>query len=128
MDGALVSEWQRCRAWIEAALKRTGFYDIEDIEKAVASGEMIFWPGEHGAAVTEFVTYPNGKALNVFAGGGDTNESLQEFVDRFEPCFVTWAKASDCRWVIGYGRKGWEKVLKASGYDLLWCVMKKNIQ
>lgn len=88
---------------------------------------MVFWPGQHGAAVTEFITYPNGKALNVFAGGGDSNASLQEFIETFEPSLVTWAKATDCRWIIGYGRPGWERVLKARGYSTIWSVMKKEM-
>lgn len=121
------SEWARCRDWIKAALVRTNFYDIEDIEGAISAGQMIFWPGKHGAAVTEFITYPNGKALNVFAGGGDHNASLQEFIDVFEPSLAAWAKASDCRWIIGYGRPGWDRILKKRGYSTMWSVMKKDI-
>lgn len=119
--------WARCKNWIASALTRTGFYDIEDIERAIDVGDMVFWPGEHGAAVTEFITYPNGKALNVFAGGGDSNASLQEFIDVFEPSLSAWAEASDCRWIIGYGRPGWERVLKQRGYSTIWSVMKKDI-
>lgn len=88
---------------------------------------MTFWAGRHAAAVTEFITYPNGKALNVFAGGGDENESLKEFLEVFEPSFRAWAKASDCRWVIGYGRPGWDRVMKRLGYGTLWTVMCKEI-
>lgn len=122
-----LEDWLRCKGWIEAAVTRNGFYNIEDIEAALASGDMFFWPGEHAAAVTEFITYPNGKALNVFAGGGESNASLQEFIEKFEPSLAEWAKATDCRWIIGYGRPGWERILKKRGYQHMWSVMKKDI-
>ena len=120
-------EWDRCKGWIETAIARTGFYGIEDIEREIEAGRMTFWPGAHGAAVTEFIAYPGGKALNVFAGGGAGNESLTEFIEVFEPCLSAWAKASDCRWIIGYGRPGWERVLNKRGYSTLWSVMRKEI-
>lgn len=120
-------EWARCRDWIKAAVTRNGFYEIQDIETAIESGQMAFWPGAHAAAVTEFITYPNGKALNVFAGGGDSNASLQEFIEKFEPALSAFAKASDCRWIIGYGRPGWDRILKRRGYSTIWSVMKKDI-
>ena len=47
--------WTRCRPLIEAALDRGGDpYAIEDIERLLASGEALFWPGRKCAAVTEF--------------------------------------------------------------------------
>lgn len=120
-------DWERCKGWIESALAQTGFYEIEDIERQVNEGRMVFWPGRHGAAVTEFITYPNGKALNVFAGGGDSNASLQEFIEDFEPALCAWAKSTDCKWIIGYGRPGWERPLKSRGYSVMWSVMRKEI-
>jgi len=119
--------WIRCRPWIEAAVKRTPFYDISDVEDRLEAGEFVFWPGERAAAITEFITYPNGKALNVFAGGGETNASLQEFLEAFEPSLVAWAKANDCRWIIGFGRPGWDRLLKPHGYEPMWHVLSKEV-
>jgi hypothetical protein len=122
-----LGEWRRCKPWIEAAIKRTPFYDIEDVEQRVEAGEYCFWPGQNAAAITEFITYPNGKALNVFAGGGESNASLLEFLEEFEPAMCAWAKANDCRWVIGFGRPGWGPLLNPRGYRALWHVMSKEV-
>jgi len=64
----LHEDWARCREWIRAAVEPTGLYQIGDVEQAIASGEMHFWPGKHCAAVTEFIFYPNckhGSCLNL---------------------------------------------------------------
>lgn len=109
-------------------MKRTPFYDIEDVEARVEAGEFTFWPGKNAAAITEFITYPNGKALNVFAGGGESNACLVEFLEEFEPAMCEWAKANECRWVLGFGRPGWEPLLKPHGYSVMWHVLAKEIQ
>lgn len=84
---------------------------------------MHFWPAEKCAAVTEFLEFPTGKVLNVFAGGGD----LIELTKHLEPCFLTWAKVAGCKQIIGYGRPGWERVCKRMGYKHLWTVMAKDV-
>ena len=124
----LTEDWARCRSWIENALTLCGMYDIEDVERAIEEGRMHFWPGEHCAAVTEIILYPNGKALNVFAGGGETDGgALAELTQKMEPAFLAWARTNDCRWILGFGRKGWERVCAKMGYRHLWSVMAKDV-
>jgi hypothetical protein len=121
-------DWTRCREWIREAVEPTGFYQVEDVEKAIASGAMHFWAGRDCAAVTEFVFYPSCKALNVFAGGGTKGKALRELTTEMEPAFVRWAKASDCKKIIGFGLKDtWRPVCEGMGYSLLWTVMAKDI-
>lgn len=120
-------EWARCKHWIAAALERVPFYNIEYIEREVEEHRMVFWPGLHGAAITEFIEYPNGRALNVFAGGGDSGTALREFVETIEPALVTWAKVSSCKWIIGSGRHGWEPTCKQMGYRPVCIAMVKEV-
>ena len=125
----LQGEWGRCRDWIQAAVEPTGLYFIGDVERAIAQGSMHFWPGKHCAAVTEFVIYPNCKALNVFAGGGTKGKALKELTSEMEPAFLRWAKASDCKKIIGFGiNPAWMPVCEAMGYGHLWTVMAKDIE
>ncbi len=125
----LQEEWARCRAWIQAAVEPTGLYEIGDIEKAIAKGEMHFWPGRYCAAVTEFVTYPECKVLNIFAGGGDKGPALKELTRELEPALVRWARASGCRKVMAFGIKpGWAPVGKKLGYRHIWTVMTKDVE
>lgn len=116
------------KPWIKNAIDRTGFYDISDVERGINEGSYFLWPGEKAAAITEVITYPNGKALNVFAGGGDSNESLAEFMDVFEPELTRFAELKNCRWIMGYGRAGWEKPCIKAGYKKVWTVMTKELE
>lgn len=120
-------EWTRCRGWIVAALADNQFFSIEYVEAEIARGEMTLWPGKRGAAITEFVNYPKGRALNIFAVGGESNASMQELLETVEPCLVTWALAGNCKWIMGHGRHGWQRVGKRLGYRPLWDVMAKEI-
>lgn len=123
------ADWARCREWIRAAVEPTGLYLIEDIEQAIASGAMQFWPGKYCAAVTEFVVYPNCKVLNVFAGGGVKGRALRELTREMEPAFLRWAKASDCKKIIGFGiNPAWKPVCEAMGYGHIWTVMAKDVE
>ena len=121
-------EWARCRAWIRAAVEPTGLYTIADVEAAIAEGRMQFWPGKDCAAVTEFVTYPNCKTLNVFAAGGVAGKALRELTREMEPALVRWAAASDCKKIIGFGiNPAWRPVCEGMGYAHLWTVMAKDV-
>lgn len=123
------SEWARCREWIAEALPYCGgLYEIEDIEKAVGDGSMIFLPGTHCAVVLEICHYPNGKSLNVFAGGGEKGgKTLREYSDHMDPFIAGFAKKADCRWVMHHCRPSGERVGKKLGYRHLWSVMVKEV-
>lgn len=117
------TELERCRDWIQAALDYGGnTHDFEDIVSGVMSGYMQFWPARDAAAVTEILTYPKKKVLNIFLAGGnmetiiDMNESAEYF-----------AKANGCTSMTMAGRKGWSKVLKDKGYREAFTVLRKEI-
>lgn len=122
-------EWTRCREWIRAAVEPTGLYEIGDVERAIAQGRMHFWPGRHCAAVTEFIFYPDCKALNIFAGGGTRGKALKELGGELEPALERWARACGCKKIIAFGIKpGWAPVGAALGYRHLWTVMTKDVE
>ncbi len=121
-------QWARCKPWIEDALKYAGgMYDIEDVEKEIADGTMIFLPCDHSAYIFEFINYPRGKALNVFAGGGEKGKTLREYMTRIDPYFVALAKAQGCRWVTHFTRLSGERIGKSLGYRKQTTFMVKEI-
>lgn len=120
-------EWARCRPWLKRAVERSGFYTIEYAEAEIEAGDMHFWPGERGAVLTRFVEYPKGKALVLFAIGGARNASLDELLEKIQPRIDAFAETNGCRWVIGNGRKGWEKVSKKHGYKVQWLVLVREV-
>jgi hypothetical protein len=116
-------ELDRCRPWIEAALKYSGgTHDWDDIVAAVKSGHMQFWPGRSSAAITEIVVYPKMKALHVFLAGGKMGE-LIEMIDSA----VVWGTAQGCTSMTMAGRKGWEKILARQGWKPVMSVMEREI-
>lgn len=122
-------DWARCRGWIRSAIEPTGLYQVEDVEKAIAAGDMHFWPGRNCAAVTEFVVYPNCKVLNIYAGGGVKGRALRELAGEMEPAFEAWARAAGCKKIIGFGIKSaWKPVCEKMGYRHLWTVMAKDVE
>src|SRR6056297_2714470 len=88
----LFDELDRCRDWIEAALQHSGgTHDWYDIVFGVLQGKFQFWPKANGALVTEIITYPRKRVLNVFLRGGD----LTELADMHGEV-IEWAKAQGC--------------------------------
>lgn len=104
-----------------------GTYAIEDIEAAIDKGEMVFVPGNHCAVVLEISTFPQGKALNVFGGGGETGEALKEYMSAMDKFIGDFAKNAGCRWIMHYCRPSGEKIGKRLGYRKLWSVMLKEV-
>lgn len=120
-------EWARCRPWIEAAIAKCDLYDISDIEEAVQSEDMHFWPGKECAAVTEFITFPNKKALNVFAGGGTRGKALRELL-AMEKQIARWGVEHGCSLLLIFGANDGTRLAgERAGYRHLWTVMSKDI-
>lgn len=122
-----LAEWQRCLPWIEAATEANGLYTVEYIEGEINAGRMVFWPLQNGAVLTDIVNYPRGRALNIFAAAGEPNASLVEMLEEAEPALVAFAMANGCRWVMGYGRPGWQRQCKSMGYSPKWTVIAKEL-
>ena len=116
------AHWARCRGWIAEGLGES-LLKIEDIEAALARGEAVLWPGEHCALVSEFVTYPSGeRASQVMSAGGDLAEILA-----MVPGMEAFARLNGCAVSTVEGRRGWEKVLKAAGYEFLSIKLRKPL-
>lgn len=117
-----ISEWLRCRPWIDAALEyASGTHTIEDVEAGIADGRYQFWAGARSAIVSEVIAYPRMKVFNYWLIGGDLRE-----LKYMEPRITQWAKQEQgCSRVIGIGRKGFERVFVSHGFKFGWtCIMK----
>jgi len=107
------AEWERCRPWIEDALKRDGgFYSIEDVEQEIATHNAHFWPGKQAAAVCQWWFFPRAKVLNMWLAGGD----MAELVNEMYPACERWAIEHDATHLSLAGRKGWERVFAPFGF------------
>lgn len=120
----LFEELNRCRTWIEAALKYSqGTHTFVDIAAGVLSNRYQLWAGEKAAVVTEVIVYPRMKDLHYFLAGGDLDE-----LKLMRPHIEEWGAKQGCSRVSLAGRPGWAKTfLKDEGYEPAWFILKKDL-
>lgn len=120
-----INHWHRCKPFIEDALRyANGTHTIEDIEVAIASKAMQFWPGQQSAVITEIHVYPRKKALHYFLAGGNLEE-----LSRMRPFIELWAHQIQCTHITLAGRRGWLRTFLADeGYKEQWTVMSKELK
>ena len=105
---------------IQKALDIDGTHDWEDVREMLVDGRaQIFW-NEHGAWITEILTMPKKRLLNVWIVAGELPEvmQVQEQVERF-------ALTMTCDGIIVKGaRFGWRDIAKEYGWTehalMLW--------
>jgi hypothetical protein len=118
-----MTEFERCRPWIEAALEYSGGTHVyQDIVDAVTEGRMQLWPAPRGCAVTEIVLYPRKKVLHVFLAAGEMDQLFDGIDDA-----TKWAKGQGCTAITLAGRLGWQRVLKPLGFVPTLVTMERNI-
>ena len=76
---------------------------------------------QKSAYITEFVIYPQVKALNIPFCGGDYKE-LEEMFSSIE----TFAKQAGIKRLYGGGRKGWIRKIKHLGFETEY-LLKKDL-
>jgi hypothetical protein len=118
-----MTELERCRPWIEAALEYSGgTHTFDDVVDGITSGRMQLWPAPRGCAVTEIVLHPRKKVLHVFLAGGDMDQIL-DMIDSA----AAWGRTQDCTALTLAGRLGWQRVLDKHGFTPVLVTMERNI-
>lgn len=102
----------RVRPFLEPALKYgNGTHDFVHIVQGVIKGDLILWPTENSAIVTEFHNFPNKRMLHIFLAGGDLSE-----IKHLHDDVVKFAKEMGCAGLSLTGRPGWVKALSDLGF------------
>lgn len=118
----MMDELVRCQPWIEAALEYSGgTHDFGDIVDGVLCGRMQLWPAPKGCLVTEVVTFPRKKTINVFLGGGELEQ-----LDDMHADVIAWAKEQGCTAATISGRPGWTRAFKGRGWKPLHTTLVKE--
>lgn len=105
-----MTEFERCRPWIEAALAGCKLTP-DEVADGLRDGLYVLFSDADAALVAEFVFSPRSKALHVFAGGGSL-----EGIERLIPIAEEFARHAGCDSAGASGRKGWLRWLKKYGY------------
>jgi hypothetical protein len=98
----------KLQASLDYALKT---HTIADVKRLVEEGKMHFWPIGDSILITELITFPQMKILNIFIGGGDADELATAL-----PSLRRWAKQLGCSHVAFLGREGWKNRLRKLGW------------
>lgn len=110
--GSLVLSISERKHLIADALEFTGgTHTLDDIVAMIVSGRLHWWPLENSFMITEVVSYPQAKHLNVFLAGGDLNE-----IKLMNEALKNTALTLGCECVILSGRRGWVKALSDIGW------------
>tara|TARA_R100000149_G_scaffold66279_1_gene44139 strand:- start:587 stop:991 length:405 start_codon:yes stop_codon:yes gene_type:complete len=112
-------QWEHCKPYIQKAVKYQDGYTIEDIESKIRQGIFHLWPGKKSAMITEFVIFPQHRALNLLFCGGSFQE-LKEML----PYIESFARRAKVKRLYGGGRKGWLKKLKGLGFEQEYMIRK----
>jgi hypothetical protein len=119
--------WWVFRPMIAAALTAATPAELEDgwdlptIRQRLAHGDMQMWTagtpedGVKAVAITEIIDTPEGRIAGVPIVAGDDLAAWIDYAETIE----TWAKLNGCDWLQGQGRKGWRRVLKRYGWDIV---------
>ena len=124
---AINEHWEDIRVHLEAVADNK--CTVKDMYESVSNGRWLLWVSEIDDSkppfmvITQFVEYPSSTSLRiVFLAGGDEDwgtgiKILEDF-----------AKTNKCREIEIIGRRGWERVLKPSGYGLQNIILSKEIK
>jgi hypothetical protein len=90
--------------WLEAAAAETGgTHTAQDVLDACARGACALWVGRDCFAVTEFLTYPRLRVLNVFLAGGARGAAMAEHTN-LQPGIEAYARAGGASRITFMGR------------------------
>lgn len=108
---------------LEDALKYSGGTDtVVDIARGVLEGKYQLWTAPNSVGVTQVVQHPQLKECHVFLIAGKLAE-----VERVRPAIEDWAKKQGCSRILGYGRRGWERVMERAGYKFQSVILAKEL-
>jgi hypothetical protein len=120
-----VSEWNRLKHHIEAALHRGGdTLTIEDVEARIRSGQYTFWPGIDSAVVTQVIIGSTETELNILLAGGTLSE-----LEKMMPHLENYGRDMGCSLVTVLGRLGWDRsfLTKRLGYKPVALLIGKRL-
>ncbi len=115
-----LQQFERCKAWLEAGLEHSPLTMV-DVLRSIQNG-AVFWPGKGAAMVTEISDQGGERIISTLTAGGDKSE-LRQMAMGVE----AFGRANGCAWAYVEGRKGWERELKADGYEFQSVTLRKAL-
>ena len=105
------------------ALRRAGgTHIVQDIADMIVRGVAQFFGDDKGACITEVITYPRRRVLNIWIAIGEREACLGLL-----PQIEEFARANGCTGIVETGREGWIPFLEARGWHKFGMVMMKDV-
>ena len=120
----LEAAWKTAKPLIQKALDRGSNYTIDDVESGLRWKTMQLWTYGTDSALVTSIQSKGGKTwcLLLACGGRDMELWFPYF-----PLLEDWARSKGCVEVRVYGRLGWARYLKPSGYGVDWVKLRKEL-
>lgn len=123
--------WKDVESYVEQGLEHAdGKYNAKDIHELIRQEKLILWVvyntekvAPAGCIITEVLQYPRVRVLSVFLLAGDDLSQIMTLLDDL----IDYGHSAGCKKMEFYGRSGWEKALKSSGFEKIHIVMRLNI-
>lgn len=107
--------WGHAQPMLQRALDRFDYgSDSDDILMDIINGGRQLWLiGEDAIAITSICTLPKFSVLDISLLAGDR---IDLWLDDLVIAFRNYAGVMNCKYIDGFGRKGWTKKLEAYGF------------
>ena len=111
-EAPMHAQWAKYRPAFAEAMAG-GLHSIEDMDRKLAQGRAILFPGKDSAIIAEKVDYATGTSVFQATWSiGDLAEILT-----LAPGVEAIGRSLGCTEMLIEGRKGWERILKTLGYE-----------
>ena len=109
-----------------------GKYEVDDLLDCILKDELVLWVvldtnnDEIIAAVTtRLIEYPQGNAMALDWVGGTR---MKEWLPIAHPIMVSYAEDHNCKYLEGYGRKAWGRLLGKYGWNPDYIAWKMDLE
>ena len=98
-----------------------GKYEVDDVYDGIAKDDIVLWiVVDHdkdddiiAAITTKLIEYPQGRSMAMDWIGGTR---MKEWLPMTQEVISRYAKDHNCKYLEGYGRKGWGRWLGKYGW------------
>lgn len=117
----MIEEYLRFRAGFAEAMD-PAFHGIEELDAKITGG-ALFWSRDDAAIVAEVRQEGASRVIHGLCATGNMETIVNELIPEAEE----WGKRAGCRFAVIDSRPGWERALKASGYEVHSVAVRKEL-
>jgi hypothetical protein len=112
---AVIPHWPHVEPILQRALDRFDYgSDADDVLGDIIKGWRDLWLiGDDSIAITQVNRLPKFAVLDISLLAGDR---IDQWLSDLVIAFTNYAEAIGCKYIDGFGRKGWTKKLEAYGF------------